>query len=51
MKIPFTRATREERETEENIQREPDGSPITCDCPDGPDHPCNGRGCCSSGGK
>jgi hypothetical protein len=30
------------------IARDKDGNPITCDCPDGPSHPCDGKGWCSN---
>lgn len=36
----------DEDEYEDNIQRDDDGNPIVCDCPDGAEHPCNGRGWC-----
>jgi hypothetical protein len=31
------------------IQRDKDGKPIICDCPDGADHPCDGKGWCRPG--
>lgn len=42
------REVREEREAKKNVQRDDDGHPVTCDCPDGPEHPCDGRGWCRS---
>jgi hypothetical protein len=46
MKNPFSKTSREEREAEKGIQRDDDGKPVVCDCPDGQSGPCDGRGWC-----
>jgi hypothetical protein len=39
---------REQREQEKSVQRDDDGRPVICDCPDGQSGPCDGRGWCGS---
>lgn len=42
----WSKEAREEREAEKHVRRDENGEPETCDCPDGADHPCDGRGWC-----
>lgn len=46
MKNPFGKQAREGREAKKSVQRDSDGEPVQCDCPDGAEHPCDGRGWC-----
>lgn len=46
MRNPLSKAAREEREAEQRVRRDATGAPVTCDCPDGADHPCDGKGWC-----
>jgi hypothetical protein len=39
---------REPREADKRVQRDGDGKPVVCDCPDGQSGPCDGRGWCRS---